>query len=90
MGGRLGFVETERGRWRVARSVLLDVSTRAAGIAGGIGENQRPPRAPVTLAPEDKAFVDSEGGKGWALRCYQHMRAGAPPMRVPPATRRWR
>ena len=44
VGGRLGFVETERGRWRVARSVLLDVSTRAAGIAGGIGENQRPPR----------------------------------------------
>jgi len=43
VGGRLGFVETERGRWRVARSVLLDVSTHAAGIAGGIGETQRPP-----------------------------------------------
>ena len=32
-GGWLVFVETKRGRWRVARSVLLDVSTRAAGIA---------------------------------------------------------
>ena len=32
---------------------------------------------PEELAPEDQAFVDTQQGKGWALRCYRHMQAGA-------------
>ena len=47
VGGRLSF---RRDRARpVARRAERPpgVSTRAAGIAGGIGENQRPPRSPL-------------------------------------------
>ncbi len=43
------------------------------------GKKCEPIPKPVELAPEDKAFTDAEGGKGWALRCYQHLRAGALP-----------
>ena len=44
-----------------------------------VGKKCEPIPKPVELAPEDKAFTDTEGGKGWALRCYQHMRSGALP-----------
>ncbi|MBW2524269.1 MAG: hypothetical protein JRI23_08850 [Deltaproteobacteria bacterium] len=44
-----------------------------------VGKRCEPIPKPEEVAPEDQGFVDSEGGKGWALRCYQHMAAGALP-----------
>jgi hypothetical protein len=30
----------------------------------------------VDLAPDDAAFVDTRGGRGWADRCWMHIRSG--------------
>jgi len=44
-----------------------------------VGKKCEPIPKPVEMAPEDKAFTDTEGGTGWAKRCYSHMQAGALP-----------
>lgn len=44
-----------------------------------LGKKCEPIPKPEELAPEDRSFVDPDHGKGWALRCYQHMQSGALP-----------
>jgi len=59
IGGRLGFVETERGRWRVARNVLLDVSTRAAGIATVSAKTSALLASGLLATPSDRVAASS-------------------------------
>ncbi|HEY4122309.1 MAG TPA: hypothetical protein VGM56_30790 [Byssovorax sp.] len=44
-----------------------------------VGKQCKPVDKPSKLAQEDKTFVDEEAGKGWGVRCFVHLRAGAIP-----------